>query len=57
MIDSKIRGKASGIEGSNSSISEGVEDLIKALDAVWSLPFHSSFCFAHETSKIFSFLL
>ena len=38
-------------------ILERVEDLIKASDAVWSLPFHSSVCFAHETLEIFSFLL
>ena len=36
-------------------ILESVEDLIEASDAVWSLPFHSSVCFAHETSEIFRF--
>ena len=45
VIDSGIRERHSGIEGSNSSISEEVEDLIKALDVVWSLPFHSSSLF------------
>ena len=34
-----------------------IEDLIKASDVVRSSPFHSSVCFTHELSKIFSFLL
>ena len=34
---------------------ERVKDLIEDSDAVRSLPFHSSVCFAHETSKIFLF--
>ena len=50
-------GRYFGTEGSNFPILEGVEDLMKASDAVRSLPFHSSFCSAHESLKIFSFLL
>ena len=57
MIDSGIGGSHYGIEGIKFLVLERVEDLIEALDAIWSLPFHSSICFAHETLKIFSFLL
>ena len=36
---------------------ERVKDLIDDSDAVRSLPFHSSICFAHEASEIFSFFV
>ena len=38
-------------------VSERMKDLIEASDAIRSLPFHSSVCSTHESSKFFSFLL
>ena len=57
MIDSGIGGSHYGIEGIKYLVLERVEDLIEASDAIRSLPFHSSVCSTHESSKIFSFLL
>ena len=57
MIDSGIGGSHFGIEGIKFLVLEMVKDLIEDSDAVRSLPFHSSICFAHDTSKIFLFLL
>ena len=51
MIDSGIGGSHFGIEGIKFLVLERVEDLIEASDAIWSLPFHFSVFFAHETSK------
>ena len=50
-------GKAFWNEEFKFLVLERVKDLIKASDAVRSLPFPSSVCFAHETSEIFLFLL
>ena len=57
VIDSRIRGKAL-LNRRFRFIDFGTgEDFINASDDVRSLPFHSSVCFTHEASKIFSFLL
>ena len=53
VICSEFWGMHSWIEGSNLSLSEGVEDLINTSSAVRSLPFHSSVYSAHESQKIF----
>ena len=57
LIDSRIQGRAFWNEKFKFLVLERVKDLIEDSDAVWSLPFHSSICFAYETSEIFSFLL
>ena len=57
MIDSGIRGIAFWNRGFKFLVLERVEDLIEDSDVIRSLPFHSSVCFAYETSEIFVFAL